>query len=419
MGRKDWPGLAQSEPRAPAGGESSSSERWDGMVAGYEIIAITDEWGGLPFSCKHLLGNFLPEVPLLWVETIGLRSPRLNLYDLKRGLSKLAGWIGSSREDPAPLPENLTVLDVFQVPYNHLRAVRKLNVRLLARAVAASSRGRPPRRRVLLTTWPFLGDLVGRLGEELSIYYRVDDFSEFPGVEKEAIRKLEEELMEKVDLVVASAEHLARTASGKEARYLPHGVDFDHFASSDGLKDDLPILRIPPPRIGFFGLLDAWVDLELLDELAQGNPEWSFVFIGPSQLPLSSLPKRRNMHFLGPVSYRELPSHARHFQVGMIPFRVNALTRSVNPLKLMEYLSLGLPVVSTPIPEVAKYGREVAIAGDSRAFAEAIGRALSRPDAEARGRRQEIARSHSWASKSAELREWIEKALEQRLGVYH
>ena len=380
----------------------------------YEIIVFSDEWDGLPFSCKHLLRHFLPDVPLIWIETIGLRSPKLNLYDINRAIEKIIGWLSKTQIRQRVLPKNLYILDPFQMPYNQVGIVRKFNKQIVVRTLKRFHHGRSKRERVLITTWPFIGNIVGSLDERLSIYYRIDDFSEFPGVRKHFVRQLENELIEKVDMVVASAENLAQLGTnGKPAKYLPHGVDFQHFAAvAKESNEQAALQNIPAPRIGFFGLLNLWIDLDLLYQVAIDHPEWSFILIGPSQLSPALVPKAPNIHFLGPVSYDELPMHARHFDVALIPFKINPLTVSVNPLKLMEYLSLGLPVISTPLPEVTKYKDHVLIASNPKTFGDAIQKALGETDQNARISRQRIAKSQSWSEKSLELRSWIEAALE-------
>lgn len=383
----------------------------------YEIIVFSDDWDGLPFSCKHILRHFLPDIPLTWVETIGLRSPKFNYYDIRRAIQKVSGWISKTEKKQVIRPKNLHVIDPPQIPYNQLGFIRRINTNLITNTVnALYKKQNSNRERILLTTWPFLGDLIGSLNERLSIYYRVDDFSEFPGVRKNLIQQLEHELIEKVDMVVASAENLARV--GKKAKYLPHGVDFQHFSKteSEADKHDLRIRNIPGPIIGFFGLLNSWIDFELLAQAATDNPDLSFVFIGPSQLPASALPSATNMHFLGPVSYEELPSYARFFDVALIPFKINPLTISVNPLKLMEYFSLGLPVVSTPLPEVKKHQNLVHIASDPKTFSDAVRKVLNEDDESARLSRKTIAEQHGWEKKSLALRRWIEEELELKIG---
>ncbi len=387
------------------------------MKKDYEIIVFSDDWNGLPFSCKHLLRHFLPDFRLIWVEVIGLRSPKLNLYDIKRAIKKITGWISRRQINQDVLLQNLYIIDPLQIPFNQLGIVRKFNKQMAIRKLKQFCYRHSKRERVLITTMPFIGNIVGSLGEQLSIYYRVDDFSEYPGVSKNYMNRIERELIEKVDIVIASAEKLTQIGiNDKIVKYLPHGVDYEHFIrKSNDICKELPIRRIPSPRIGFFGLLNSWVDLDLISHLAHNHPGWSFVFIGPSQLPCSFLPEASNIHFLGPISYEELPLHAHHFDVALIPFKINALTLSVNPLKLMEYFSLGLPVVSTPLPEVIKYQDRVFIASDPKTFGDAIQKALEENDQNARLSRQKIAESHSWEKKSLKLRSWIEAALEQKI----
>jgi glycosyltransferase involved in cell wall biosynthesis len=254
------------------------------------------------------------------------------------------------------------------------------------------------------------------LEEDLTVYYRVDDFSEFPGVRKGVVQALERETMRKADLVVASAENLTRIGGEQtEARYLPHGVDYDHF-SDPRHRDhaDSPVKTFPSPRIGFFGLLSSWVDFDLIRRLAERNPEWSFVLVGPSQLHSSKLPQSRNIHYLGPVPYDELPRHANWFDVGLIPFKVNELTRSVNPLKLLEYFAMGIEVISSPLPEVLPLRPKVHVAADADGFQAAIDLAL-RERSEVRSEAlRATARSCSWKAGAAKLRDWIGDELLKR-----
>jgi glycosyltransferase involved in cell wall biosynthesis len=121
------------------------------------------------------------------------------------------------------------------------------------------------------------------------------------------------------------------------------------------------------------------------------------------------------MHFIGPVNYEYLPAYAAHFDVGLIPFKINKLTVAVNPLKLMEYFAVGLPVVSTPLPEVLKYQSLVNIGSDKSSFALAIKQALAQRDQASRESRQRVARSMSWQAKAQELRLWIEESLLQKI----
>ncbi|MEZ4456889.1 MAG: glycosyltransferase [Gemmatimonadales bacterium] len=155
----------------------------------------------------------------------------------------------------------------------------------------------------------------------------------------------------------------------------------EHFASSalaelprpaDLPADDRPIL-------GFFGLLQSWVDLPLLRRLAERFPECHVVVIGRSMVDLGDLQGLPNLHLLGQKAYRDLPAYCRAFDVGLIPFVLNELTDAVNPIKLREYLSAGLPVVSTAMPEVVALGEVpgLAVVRTHDEFIEACGRFLA------------------------------------------
>jgi glycosyltransferase involved in cell wall biosynthesis len=159
---------------------------------------------------------------------------------------------------------------------------------------------------------------------------------------------------------------------------VPHGVDYEHF--SKALRDDLPVpddmKDIPHPILGFFGLIRDWVDLDLLAEVARARPAWHLVLLGDSTVDLSPYRNLPNMHFLGRKSYADLPAYCKGFDIGLIPFKVNELTRAVNPIKLREYLAAGLPVVSTPLPEVMAYDGPVRVGDSAESFVDIIGKAL-------------------------------------------
>lgn len=258
-----------------------------------------------------------------------------------------------------------------------------------------------------------MGGVAGKIGDDLSIYYRVDDFAEFPGVNKPLIQKLEKGLIENVNMVVASAEKLADFEPDTKAHYLPHGVDYDHFnIDRDLIEKPEPLKKYKRPIVGFFGLLNSWLDLEVVRESALSNPKMDYVIIGPSQLPDNQLPKAPNMHYLGPVPYEQLPEFAAYFDVALVPFKINDLTIAVNPLKLMEYFALGVPVVSTPLPEVVKYKPDVEIGGTADEITRAIKHVLANDTPEKREKRKRIARDKSWIAMSLQLQGWIEAELD-------
>jgi len=186
-------------------------------------------------------------------------------------------------------------------------------------------------------------------------------------------------------------------------------VDYDHFcqAVSENLPVPADIADIPRPRLGFFGLIRDWVDVDMLSAVAQKRPEWHFVLIGDSTIDLEPYCVRPNLHFLGRKPYAELPAYCQQFDVGLIPFKVNELTRAVNPIKLREYLAAGLPVVSTPMPEVQQYAHLIGISDSVDSFISAVEVALA-GDVDARDARSEAMRCETWPEKVAIICDYIE-----------
>jgi len=165
--------------------------------------------------------------------------------------------------------------------------------------------------------------------------------------------------------------------------------------------------------IGYMGALDHWFDVPAVREAARRRPGWEFVLLGRvesrSLLALRGLP---NVKFLGEVRHSELPRHLARFDVALIPFLRNELTVAANPIKLYEYFSFGLPVVSARLPEVEMFGDLVYLAGDPGQFAEQVERAACEEDPSLRRRRMEIAQRESWAGRARQFQEAFELLLE-------
>jgi hypothetical protein len=104
------------------------------MIKNHDFIVFSDDWGRHPFSCMHIMKRFLPFNRILWVNTVGMRLPKLTFYDLRRSIEKIGSWFGrsTSREE---LPANLTVISPVMIPFNNLAGVRKLNRMSVIRAV--------------------------------------------------------------------------------------------------------------------------------------------------------------------------------------------------------------------------------------------------------------------------------------------
>jgi glycosyltransferase involved in cell wall biosynthesis len=183
-------------------------------------------------------------------------------------------------------------------------------------------------------------------------------------------------------------------------------VDFEHFASAAGIPaQQIPedVRDLPRPVLGYFGLISEYVDLELIAAVARRRPEWSFVFVGSARCDARALDGLDNVHLLGGKPYEELPRYCRAFDVGLIPFRMNQLTRAVNPIKLREYLAAGLPVVSTPLPEVLCYNPAVQTAETPDRFVYACAQALTMTGNGDAAARRAMVRDESWRARVEQL----------------
>jgi glycosyltransferase involved in cell wall biosynthesis len=234
----------------------------------------------------------------------------------------------------------------------------------------------------------------------------------FRYLDKEQTVKLERGLLEKVDAVFAINGALADAKRVHNANTFisPHGVD--HALFSKALDDvttvppDLDVL--PRPRIGFYGTLRDWVDFELIAHVARVRPDWHLVLIGQQLDDVSAVRGFPNVHLLGQRPHAELPAYCKGFDVGMIPYRIDERMTFVNPLKLREYLSAGLPVVSTPVPEVTRFPGLARVASTPDAFVAAIEQALRETSAEDRAKRSRAMQAETWAARVANVAKTIE-----------
>jgi glycosyltransferase involved in cell wall biosynthesis len=196
---------------------------------------------------------------------------------------------------------------------------------------------------------------------------------------------------------------------------VPNGVDTDYFSGAlTQPKNESDILHRYKDRtvVGYVGGIHDWVDVDLIVETAKLLPDMVFVLIGPALKSLQ--PKFKgigNILYLGPSPYSELIRHVCYFKVGIIPFKLNLLNESTNPIKLYEYLGAGLPVVSTGMQEVVSHAAEgiVHIADEPKAFAGKIVEAVATADNQTYiTERLKIAGQNSWASRAELLLELID-----------
>lgn len=381
------------------------------VLKGRDIVTFSNDWTGDPLSKNHLMRLLARENRVLWVNSIGNRSPAASAADASRAFRKLAAATAPVRE----VEPNLFVLNPLIIPMYGRPAVTTLNRHLLAAQVRWSMRKLGFRNIINWTFLPTAGMVAGHLGEDLVIYQCVDEYAAFSDAPTAAVAEMEQTLLKRADLVLVSAERLYRSKirSNPRTQLVRHGVDFNHFRQALDPQTKVPtdIASLPRPVIGFFGLIADWVDVDLMADVARRFPEASLVVIGKTTTDVSALRALPNVRLLGRKPYAALPGYCKGFDVALMPFRINELTLNSNPLKVREYLAAGLPVISTPIPEVEVLGLcRIASGGDN--FEREIRAALTQPGPSID--RSESVRQESWQARIEEIEGHLAKVLDAR-----
>ncbi|MDT5063425.1 MAG: UDP-galactopyranose mutase [Acidobacteriota bacterium] len=197
------------------------------------------------------------------------------------------------------------------------------------------------------------------------VYDCMDELSAFKDAPS-ALKEREVELFKSADLVFTGGQSLYefKRYQHKNVFAFPSSIDAPHFAQARSAQDDpSDQADIPHPRLGFFGVIDERMDIELIERVAQARPDWHLVMVGPVvKIDPATLPRRDNIHYLGGKSYKELPSYLAGWDVALLPFARNESTRFISPTKTPEYLAAGCPVVSTSIRDVVSPYGELGLA---------------------------------------------------------
>ena len=229
---------------------------------------------------------------------------------------------------------------------------------------------------------------AGHLRPPVTVFDSMDELSAFRGASPR-LALLERRLLKQADLVFGGGRSLyeAKRHLHPRVHLFPSSVDAAHFRAArsgpDPSGEPADQAELPRPRIGFFGVIDERMDYELVEAVAARRPEWQLVMVGPTaKIDPASLPRRPNLHWLGMKSYAELPTYLAGWDAGLMPFALNEATRFISPTKTPEFLAAGVPLVSTPVPDVvADWGTAgtVAIADGPDAVVAALDTAMARP----------------------------------------
>jgi glycosyltransferase involved in cell wall biosynthesis len=372
------------------------------------LIVFSDDWGRHPSSCQHLVSHLVEDFDVTWVNTIGTRLPALDRASVRRAFEKVREWTSRRPPDDSPA-DRVSVLSPIMWPTFRTSFARRVNRRLISQHLL---------RRVpdlssstMLTTVPVAADLVGKVPAARWIYYCVDDFSEWPGLDGKTLRSMEKDLIRSVDCVVAAGDRLADRirALGRAPVVITHGVDLSLWSGAASDAQRLPSLAgVDHPIVLFWGLIDARLDVEWLTALAQGMERGTIVLMGPEQNANPILKHAPRIVMTGPVPFCDLPAAAASADVLIMPYADLPVTRAMQPLKLKEYLATGKPVVVSPLPAVADWRECLDIADDAASFVRlVIHRLQSGTPIDHQLARQQLA-TETWKQKALKLRQLLE-----------
>jgi glycosyltransferase involved in cell wall biosynthesis len=297
-------------------------------------------------------------------------------------------------------------------PSFHSRFARSLNRRLLTRSVKpiAEIGEKAP---VVITTLPLMADLVGRFRAERWVYYCVDDFSVWPGLDGRTMLEMESELLSKVDVAIAVSENLqSRLAKlGKPAHLLTHGVDLDFWRSridettNPSWLEELQ--KFGKPLIVFWGVIDRRLDIGFIRKLGESLNEGVILFVGPQDNPDPELFQIPRVRLFPALPYEDLPYLAKLANVFIAPYADLPVTRAMQPLKLKEYIATGKPVVVRKLPATESWSDCADVADSAEAFSAAVLERLKSGVPIEQERARSRLKEEGWDAKAVQFERWI------------
>ncbi len=299
-----------------------------------------------------------------------LRAPAI----LRR---KIKTW--SSRKGLKQIQENLWTFNPPLVPpgryYSH--ALNNAGQRKIADSLTKPLSNLGFKEFVLWIYPPHSAPVIPHLPSKMVVYHCIDYFAAGQkGKKREIIRQQEYQLLSSVDQIFVNSKGLLtefKKSTNRPIALLPSAVNATHFQKSETIHPDLD--RIPHPRLGFSGTIDARVDSGLIEKIAITKPGWQIILLGdqrPGFRNSSKLHSIQNVHFLGKKAYSELPLWLNGFDVCLIPYVQDERTFYISPLKFYEYLAVGKPIVSVPMPELVDFNTLCSFARSPDAFINAI-----------------------------------------------
>jgi glycosyltransferase involved in cell wall biosynthesis len=382
------------------------------------------EWHGQNrMPCHHLVERLAKKHRIFYINNFGaLRD--LDHHDLSRCLSKVSGLFRGRSNPHLQVHDELSAVHVWQpwvIPTPRVPFLQRVNVSLLRRSLSELYQKYSIEAPIIWTRLPtpIVWEAVQGLERSLLVYQSIDKFPEHPRIAeslRERYRAVERMFNEQADVVFTSARGLCaeKREFNRNTHFIPNGVS-ESFATAKVIQ--IPKMEsITGSVLGFAGALGTATDIEWIVRLARGMPDVTFVFLGTIDRtePLQGLESLNNVILQGLVPHHELASWFQYFDIGLMPYKINAFQDYTFPSKLAEYLMAGLPIVATRLPELEYYQEVVKIADTPEAMMTDIRQLLesgSRSNSELLKQRKEVAVALTWESQIVKIEDVLEEAL--------
>jgi glycosyltransferase involved in cell wall biosynthesis len=357
---------------------------------------------------------------VLFVENMGGRTPRFTWHDATRAAHRLKRLLWKPEPTVAP-PSGVTIHTPYSLPPYQLPAIHSLNRTLLTKQLRKRLNTLGWKRPRVWTYNPsrLVLDICSALHASQLVYFCTSDYTKLSPQHAPLVED-EKEMIRAADLVFVVPRQLLaeKRALSSRVHPLPQGANLQHYRmhpASAVHKSELG--GLPRPVIGYIGTIHEWVDQELLCFIAKAKPEWTFVLIGPERVNTRALRQMPNVRLLGFRPHDLLPQYLADFDVGIIPYVTKGFGQMTRPNKVLEYLVMGKPVVTTALPELHELSPHLFSADSAPQFVHALELALASDSPDKQRRRRETAIANSMDERFAELEQLLLDNLREKAGT--
>ncbi len=414
-----------------------------------------EDWNSHPSSTQHLFKRIVQEDSVVWVNSIGLRSPKINHKDAKRVIQKAKSLFKAESLAAPKTPDNIEptlrdshipqsldhtlfeqtlfnqkglaqepidikpvtikpvtikpiVIEPHVLPFHQSHLVRRINKYSLKRQLENATKHLSEREtardepRVLWLSLPSAVDLIGHCHEDVSVYYCGDDFSALAGVDHKTIARMEQELIQECDLIFTASQTLKDKFPPEKTHLLEHGVDYELFQTPHPKPPNFPEGKV----MGFYGQLADWVDIPLLESIVETFSDWTLMIIGDIHTNTGKLLNHKNVCHLSAMPHNQLAAYAQHWDIALLPFKHCSQIFHCNPLKLREYLATGTQIISTDFPAAQPYQPHLDLVTEKDNFIDTIHKVIEKQNSF--GQRQESLRQKA-QQESVYIESWQQR----------